>query len=108
MNKKAVIAATTAITLAAILAGCSTAGTDALVLAERWLEGDSSVQCVQAPSTWTEWQLGGAHAIGQVDGAERWAVEITGTRSMVAQSGGHLLVDLREDGGCVRWYEWPT
>ena len=91
--------------LAITLAGCAPSGSEARDLATRWLDGDSSVQCLAAPSTWSSWSLGGAQLLGEVDGAQRWAVEIDGTRSMKPETGGYLLVDLDEDGGCVRWYE---
>lgn len=93
--------------LATMLVGCASSGSEARSLATRWLEGDSNVQCLAAPSTWSTWSLGGAELLGEVDGAQRWAVEIDGTRSMKPETGGHLLVDIAEDGGCVRWYEFP-
>lgn len=93
--------------LAISLVACAPTGSEARDLATRWLNGDSSVQCLAAPSTWSSWSLGGAQLLGEVDGAQRWAVEINGTRSMKPETGGYLLVDLDEDGGCVRWYEVP-
>lgn len=93
--------------LALTLVGCASSGSEARDLTTRWLEGDSSVQCLAAPSTWTTWSLGKVQLLGEVDGAQRWAVEIAGTRSMRPESGGHLLVDIDEGGGCVRWYEFP-
>lgn len=105
--KRILLTAGAALTLAVTLAGCSAPGSEARDLAERWLSGEASVQC-NAASTWSAWELGSAKSLRTIEGSERWAIEISGTRSMAPEAGGHLLVDLREDeGSCVRWYEWP-
>jgi hypothetical protein len=106
--KKTLAAAGAALTLAVLLSGCSSEGLQARALANRWLSGDASAQCLNVASTWSQWELGRAELVGEVDGAERWAVAISGTRSMAPEDGGHLLVDISDDdGSCVRWYEGP-
>lgn len=57
-------AAGAAATLVAVLAGCFTAGSEARGLAKRWVEGDTSVQCVDAPSASSAWELGGTELLG--------------------------------------------
>jgi len=97
-----------AVALTVALTGCSPAGSEARELAERWLQGDMSAQCMNAAATWSDWALGPPERLGEIDGATRWAIEISGVRSRAPETGGRLLVDLKADGGCVRWYEAPV
>lgn len=99
-----IIAATSLIIALATLAACSPAATEAQDLVSRWLNGDASVQCVGASSTWTSYELGVATRLETTDGVERWSVEIEGARSGTPARGG-ILVDIGSDSSCVRWYE---
>ena len=102
---KKLFGAVGALILTATLAGCSTSAAPAHDLVEDWLAGDTSVRCAGASSTWTAYVLGGATLLETVDGVERWAVDISGSRSG-APASGSILVDIGdEQSSCVRWYE---
>jgi len=107
MKIKIRAATVAAVALTVALTGCSPAGSEARDLAERWLQGDTAAQCMNAAATWSDWELGRAERLGEVEGATRWAIEISGVRSHAPETGGRLLVDFEADGGCVRWYEAP-
>lgn len=88
----------------ASLSACATSGNPAHDLAQSWLDGDSSVQCLGQPSHWERYELGQATLTEAAGNVELWTVELTGTRKGKPIKDGYVLVELHKDGeSCVKW-----
>lgn len=97
------MATVSAAILTLTLTACAGPGDSARDLAEQWLDGDATVQCLGQPARWSSWVLGASTFVEQAVDSELWTVELSGVRNGRPVDSGHVLVELAGDASCVKW-----